>query len=66
MAKSNLDRQREFLERKLLGIELPKCKQCNTTLKSEKTRLQGYCAKCFLDTIEGRRENKKRLKKYRK
>jgi hypothetical protein len=66
MAKSNLQRQREFLERKILGIELPKCLQCNTTLKSEKTRSQGYCSKCFLDTIEGREENKKRLKKYRK
>jgi exosome complex RNA-binding protein Csl4 len=66
MAKSNLQRQKEFLERKRLGVILPKCLQCNITLKSQKTREQCYCAKCFLDTIEGRRENKKRLKKYRK
>jgi hypothetical protein len=66
MAKSNLERQLEFQNRKRLGIILPKCLQCNTTLKSKKTRDQGYCSKCFLDTIEGILENRQRLKKYRK
>lgn len=66
MAKSNLQRQLEFQKRKHLGIILPKCLQCNTTLKSEKTRSQGYCCRCFLYTDEGKKENKKRLKKYRK
>lgn len=65
MSKSNLQRQLEFLERKRLGIILPKCLSCNTTLKSEKTREQEYCSKCFLDTIKGQKENRIRLKKYR-
>jgi hypothetical protein len=65
MAKSNLQRQQEYLERKRLGIVLPKCLECNVTLKSEKTRKQEYCALCYLDTLEGRIENKKRIKKYR-
>jgi hypothetical protein len=66
MAKSATQRQREYIERKKKGIKLPLCVSCGVVLKSDKTKKQCYCCRCFLQTLEGVLEEKERQKKYAK
>ena len=60
--------QREFQERKRLGIELPKCSNanCERRLLSQKYIDLQICYLCYLKTPSGKEENNLKQKDFQR